>query len=186
MTPAANIPDFAAVAAEHSAALLRYLERQVRDPALAEDLLQETLIRIERGLPAFEGRSGLRTWAFSIATRVAIDHLRRPERKLAIVDFEEADSVVDDNPALDDRMIVDEMNACVREVIDGLPPDYRAALILYDLEGLSAAEVADAIGCTLATAKIRVHRARQRLRDALAKQCNFYRDGDSVFRCSRS
>jgi RNA polymerase sigma-70 factor (ECF subfamily) len=78
---------------------------------------------------------------------------------------------------------VDEMNACVRQVIDSLPQDYRAALVLHDLEGLSAQQVGEVCGCSLATAKIRIHRARRRLRDALQQECSFYRDDQNVFRC---
>ena len=73
----------------------------------------------------------------------------------------------------------------MRGVIDGLPEDYRTALVLHDLEGLTAAQVADVAGCSLATAKIRIHRARRRLRQALENECNFYRDDDNVFRCDR-
>ncbi|MGE3773781.1 MAG: RNA polymerase sigma factor [Gammaproteobacteria bacterium] len=182
----AAAPDFVTVAAEHSAALLRYLERQVRDHAVAEDLLQETLIRMEHGLGSFEGRSQLRTWAFSIATRVAIDYLRSPARRVESIDFENAEEIADDAAGTDERMVIDEMNSCVREVIATLPADYRAALVLHELEGLSARETAEAVGCTLATAKIRIHRARQCLKAALTKQCSFYRDVNSVFRCARN
>ncbi|HEY0788493.1 MAG TPA: RNA polymerase sigma factor, partial [Thermoanaerobaculia bacterium] len=71
-------PSFARVADELSAPLLRYLARYVGDRQVAEDLLQETRLRIARGLPGFEQRSTLTTWAFSIATRVAADHYRQP------------------------------------------------------------------------------------------------------------
>jgi len=81
--------------------------------------------------------------------------------------------------------VVDEMSTCVRGVIDSLPGDYRTALVLHDLEGLTAAQVADVAGCSLATAKIRIHRARRRLKDALEDECRFYRDEDDVFRCDR-
>lgn len=164
--------------------LRRYLRRLAGDPAVADDLLQETLARVARGLPDFEGRSSLRTWAFSIATRVAVDHLRRPDTRFLVIDAEEApDSAVD--PDVDERLIVDEMNACVREVIDGLPADYRAALVLHDLEGLTAADTARACGCSLETAKIRIHRARRRLRQALEARCTFYRGPAGAVRCDR-
>jgi RNA polymerase sigma-70 factor (ECF subfamily) len=77
------------------------------------------------------------------------------------------------------------MSSCVRDVIDGLPGNYRTALVLHDLEGLTAAQVAEVANCSLATAKIRIHRARRRLRDALEEECRFYRDDDDVFRCDR-
>jgi RNA polymerase sigma-70 factor (ECF subfamily) len=88
-------------------------------------------------------------------------------------------------PACARPIEVDEMNTCVRGIIDGLPSDCRTALVLHDLEGLTAAETARVCGCSLATAKIRIHRARRRLRQALEMQCTFYRDRDGVVRCDR-
>jgi RNA polymerase sigma-70 factor (ECF subfamily) len=171
------------IAEELSRPLLRYLRRYAGDPDLAEDLLQETLIRISRGLSSFEGRAELKTWAFSIATRVAADHFRRPANRVQILDIAESPELLDSDRSVEEQLVIDEMNVCVRRVIDSLPEDYRAALVLHDLEGLSAAQTADICGCSVPTAKIRIHRARLRLEDALRHECEFYRDGDSVFRC---
>jgi RNA polymerase sigma-70 factor, ECF subfamily len=173
------------IADELSGPLRRYLARYAGDPALADDLLQETLIRITRGLPGFAGRASVKTWAFSIATRVAADHFRQPGHRARVVDEAELTDVIDGEPAIDERLVVDEMNACLRQVIDGLPGDYRAALVLHELEGLTATEIADVLGCSLATAKIRIHRGRLRLREALQASCEFYRDGENVLRCDR-
>lgn len=170
---------------ELSPALRRYLRRLVGDEAAADDLLQETLLRIGRGLSSFQGRSAVRTWVFAIATNVATDHLRRPEQRRRVVDIGEAGGVPDAAPGVDERIVVDEMSACVRQVIDSLPDDHRAALVLHDLEGLTAAETAEACGCSLATAKIRIHRARERLKAALQRQCEFYADRNNVLRCDR-
>ncbi len=186
MTATAPTEDFLArVAGESSPALLRYLERYVGDRGKAEDLLQETLLRVARGQASFDRRSSLKIWIFSIATHVAIDHLRQPAQRLNLVAIDEAADVAE-GPPLSERLVIDEMNQCVREVIDGLPADYRAALVLYELEGMTVAETARICGCSLATAKIRIHRARRRLKEALARQCTFYRDGDDVFRCTRT
>lgn len=174
------------IAEELMEPLLRYLHRYVGDRALAEDLVQETFIRIGRGLPGFAGRASVRTWAFSIATRVAADHFRRPTNRARIVEIDdELAELTDGDPAVDQRLVVDEMNACLRQVIDSLPEDHRAALVLHDLEGLSAARVAEICGCSLATAKIRIHRARLRLKETLQGQCDFYRDSDDILRCDR-
>lgn len=176
---------FEQIAAELSPALLRYLRRYAGEQAIADDLLQETLIRMARGLPGFAGRASLKTWAFAIATRVAADHFRKPDSRMRIVEMDEAEQVADAVGPVDERIVVDEMNACVRQVIDGLPEAYRAALVLHDLEELTAEQVAGICNCSVATAKIRIHRARGRLRQALQQQCSFYRDGDEVFRCER-
>lgn len=178
-------PSLARVVSELSEPLLRYLERYVGDHVIAQDLLQETLIRIDRGLPGFEGRASLKTWAFAIATRVAADHLRRPDNRVRIVDVDESTQLSDVDRLADKRLVIDEMNSCVRQVIDSLPEDYRAAIVLHDLEGMSAIETARVSGCSVATAKIRIHRARARLKRALEQECEFYRDDDNVLRCDR-
>ena len=178
-------PSFEDVAEELSVPLQRYLERMVGNRATADDLLQETLLKIARGLPGFEGRSSVKTWAFTIATRIAIDHSRRPESRTRTVEMEKAGDFPLAGTGTDERLVIDEMNSCVREVIDSLPEDYRTALVLHDLEGQTAAQVAEIAGCSLANAKIRIHRARRRLKEALNEECSFYRDEDNVFRCDR-
>ena len=176
---------FEDVAQELSGPLRRYLERLVGNRATADDLLQETLLKIARSLPEFEGRSSVKTWAFTIATRVATDHFRRPHSRAQMVEIDEREPAHVLDAEIDQRLVIDEMSSCVREVIDSLPEDYRTALVLHDLEGQTAAQVAEIAGCSLANAKIRIHRARRRLKEALNEECSFYRDEDNVFRCDR-
>lgn len=171
--------------AEISQPVLRYLERYVGNHALAEDLQQETLLRISQGYGNFDGRASLKTWAFAIASRVVADYFRHPERRRLIVELDEALEVEDPGRLIGERVVEDEMNQCVRRVIDSLPDTYRAALILYDLEELSIEQTAEICQCSVANAKIRIHRARQRLREALRNQCAFYRDDEGVYRCDR-
>ncbi len=114
-----------------------------------------------------------------------VDHLRRPENRLSVVEMNEGRDPRDGDVAGGERLIAGEMSECVRGLIDSLPADYRSALILHELEGKTAEETAAIAGCSLPTAKIRIHRARQRLKKALRRECRFYRDGDSVFRCTR-
>lgn len=184
MPPITEIP-LASILAEVAQPVLRYLERYVGNRAIAEDLQQETLVRIARGIAAFDGRSSVKTWAFAIANRVAADYFRQPERRRQIVELDEAMDAIDPGRDIDERVIEDEMNQCVRQVIDSLPDNYRAALILYDLEELSIEQTAEICQCSIANAKVRIHRARRRLKDALNKQCAFYRDDEGVYRCDR-
>ncbi|ANQ86125.1 RNA polymerase sigma factor [Azoarcus olearius] len=174
------------VLAEMAQPVLRYLQRFVGDAAIARDLQQETLIRIARGYDSFGARSSVKTWAFAIANRVAADYYRAPAHRMQIVDLDEAEEVASGEAAIDTRLVEEEMNRCVRQVIDSLPDTYRAALILHDLEGLSIEQTALICECTLATAKIRIHRARHRLREALGRQCAFYHDDQGVYRCDRN
>jgi RNA polymerase sigma-70 factor (ECF subfamily) len=168
---------------DHADFLRRYLQAYSGNTATADDLLQETLIRISKGLPGFSGRSAVKTWAFSIAKHVAVDHFRKPEYRAQVVEVSELDDLSDGDLPIVERLVVGQMNACIRKVIDSLPDDYRSALILHELEGLTAEETAAVSECSLATAKIRIHRARQRLKKALENQCEFHRDTDNVLRC---
>lgn len=165
--------------------LLRYLERHTGDRALAEDMRQETLIRIARGWSSFAGRSALKTWAFAIARRVLADHYRTPGHRVHAVDLDEALELADPAAEIDARAIRDQANECVRQVIDALPDPYRMAIILHDLEECSVARTAEISECTVATAKIRIHRARARLKQTLSLRCAFYHDSDGVYRCDR-
>lgn len=178
-------PAVEALIAELGPPLLRYLERYSGDRAIAEDLCQETFLRMSRGIASFAGRSSYKTWAFAIASRVAADYYRVPTRRARIVELDEAADTPDPARPIEARVIEDEMNRCVREVIDSLPSSYRAALILHDLEDLSVEQTAEIGECSVATAKIRLHRARRRLREALDRECAFYRDEEGVYRCDR-
>lgn len=179
-----TVTAFEDVVRDLSPSLSAYLERMVGDPATAEDLLQETLLKISKGLASFEGKSSVKTWAYKIATRVVIDYFRRPERRQNIVELDETQEPWDPQADISKAFIVDEMNACIREVIDSLPEDYRAVLVLHDLEDLTAQEVADVCGTSLATAKARIRRARKRLEGALERACTFHTD-DEILRCDR-
>jgi RNA polymerase sigma-70 factor (ECF subfamily) len=98
-------PSIEAVVQEVSQPLLRYLERYVGNRAIAEDLQQETLVRVARGLPSFAGRSSIKTWAFSIASRVAADYFRHPDRRAHIVELDEAVDAIDPGREINRRVI---------------------------------------------------------------------------------
>jgi RNA polymerase sigma-70 factor (ECF subfamily) len=77
------------------------------------------------------------------------------------------------------------MNGCVREIIKTLPETYRSVIVLSELEGFKDAEIADILGLGLEAAKLRLHRARTRLKKELKTACIFYRDERNEFACDR-
>jgi len=184
---------FEDVYASNHDAILRYLQRMTGDLDLAEDLVQETFSRVARGLEQFRGESQLTTWLYRIATNAFLDHLRRLKTRaieIPAIEVEflpEASSDFEGRlPKLPDRLLDDsEMGRCVREFVDDLPPDHRAVIVLHDLEGFKNREIAEILGCSLAATKVRVHRARQRLRDVLGENCDFHRSEDDVLQCGR-
>ncbi len=78
-----------------------------------------------------------------------------------------------------------EMSACIQSYLEGLADDYRVAILLHDVNGLTNPEVARVVGCSLPTAKIRVHRAHERLRETLQGACDFHIDDRGVLVCGK-
>jgi RNA polymerase sigma-70 factor, ECF subfamily len=175
--------------------MVRYLTRMVGEDE-AEDLTQEVFTKINGALKAFRGESSLSTWIYQIATNVATDRLRRVsarhgnEKRLPIDDIAETEEDKDlwtgeQTASTEQRVIREEMNGCVREMISTLPESYRSVIVLSDLEGFTDAEIADIVGLSLQAAKIRLHRARTKLKEELKKACVFYRDERNELACDR-
>ncbi|MDP3940414.1 MAG: RNA polymerase sigma factor [Deltaproteobacteria bacterium] len=194
MAPPTTAERFDQLHAAHRDAIAGYLRRLTRNEALAEDLTQEAFLRAGRGLAGFRGESSPSTWIYHIATNVYLDHHRRRAARgrkaeagaLPLEDL--PDSLIPSTPAplLPDRLFEQsEMGSCVREFVDSLPPESRAMIVLHDLQGLTNAEIARVFDCSLENVKIRVHRARQKLKALLSEHCDFDRDGDDVLRCDR-
>lgn len=159
---------FDALFARWSAPLLRYLERMVRDPGLAEELAQETFLRVHRARERYEPDARFSTWLFTIATRLAWNELRRPRHRHPH-DALEGDEETGPLPLAADQTAADVLadarrtGAVVERALGLLPERQRAALWLAAVEGLSYAEVAAALETTERSVKALVHRARTAL-----------------------
>ncbi len=181
--------DFAAVFSEYERPIYNYLFRMTQNQAEAEDLTQETFIRVHRNLSSFRGDSSLSTWIYRIATNVSLDHFRRrtTQQSKAAAPLEEAKPNVEwanEAPSSPEQQTAQsEMSACVDGHIERLPPSYRAALVLHDMQGLKNREIAEVLDCSLSTVKIRLHRARKKLQESLNTSCDFDHDERNVFVC---
>ena len=101
-----------------------------------------------------------------------------------IDDIDCADAWIKDKaPSLETEIIKKEMNECIRGFIDKLPEDYKAVFVLSELEGLKNQEIAVKLGVSLDTVKIRMHRARIKLKKELRKNCNLYRNDENELAC---
>lgn len=132
----------------HAEAVFAFLVSLSRDRTLAEDLMQETFVKATRSLGGYRGGNP-RSWLFAIARSVHIDDTRR-HRPVPVADVGEPGMVDTD---------VTEVDA-IERTLGRLPERQRTALLLCDRAGLSYSEVADALGCTPAAAKVLIHRAR--------------------------
>jgi len=132
-----------------------------------EDLAQETFLRAFRALPAFrlDGPARASTWLLTIATRLALD--ARKKKRLPLSEPEAAHAVPDASTPETERARR-ELGGRLAKAAEALSDDHRAALLLSDVHGFTLAEIGEALGIPEATAKTRVFRARQHMRDALA------------------
>jgi RNA polymerase sigma-70 factor (ECF subfamily) len=149
--------------------LLRYLARMLRDDAAAEDLVQEAFLRVHRARERYTPEARFSTWLYRIATNLALNELRRPRRRErhASPDDEGGPELV--APAVEAEGAVDARRRVGRtlDALDALPEKQRAALCLAALEGLSYAEIAEALELSESAVKALVHRARCALADRL-------------------
>jgi RNA polymerase sigma-70 factor (ECF subfamily) len=182
----AEIVEESAALAETYPRVLRYVRSLVRDPTEAEDLTQEAFLRAHRGRAALRDPQAQLTWLYRIATHVCVDRMRQRTRRPADagVTVEDLD-VADSGPPLQQVMEQGEMSACVQAYLAGLPDSYRAVLLLHDLHELTGRQIAEHLGVSLATVKIRLHRARVKLRTALVAGCAFAHDARDVLVCER-
>ncbi len=155
----------------------RVTRRLLDDPRDAEEVTQDVLLTVVRQIRAFKGEAALSSWIYRIAVNAALARLRarraRPEVSLEplLPVFDEegrlAGPVTDWSGRLEDPALAAEARAATERALARLPAEYRAVVLLRDVEGLSNDEVARALGLTVAAAKSRLHRARLALRQAL-------------------
>ena len=185
---------FEQIYAEFHTKIHRYLIRMVGEME-AEDLTQEVFVKLSQALKDFRGEAKLSTWIYRIATNAALDRLRSPKFQAVEKDFTEAWRVANGEAELMDRntwtgepiplvesqLYRKEMADCLQSYISQLPGVYRTILVLSHMEELGNQEIADVLGLTLETVKIRLHRARDLLRRELAGHCPSYWVVDNEF-----
>jgi len=139
--------------------LLRYLERMVGDSATAEDLVQETFMRVHRARERYEARARFSTWLYRIATNLALNEIKKPRRRHFHEGGEEGD-LHSNASAPDDEAHARRVSIELEAALGRLPERQRAALWLSAAEGHSYAEVAEILETSEKSVKALVHRAR--------------------------
>ncbi len=167
----------------HRATVYRRVLRRTGDPVEAEDLTQEVMLRAHTGIGKLKDPKAALAWLLRITDRVCIDRSRRKELPLLEKQATGALEPEDRTPTGLQMAQQNEMSACTRLYVDRLSPNYRRVLLLHDVEGRSAKEIAAALGISEGAAKIRLHRAREKLRELLNRACWFSRDERDVFVC---
>ncbi len=191
-----NEMEFSEVYDEFHEKIGRYVERMVGKDE-AEDVTQEVVMKVNKGLAGFKGESSLSTWIYRIATNAARDKLksqsfREDSSKVRLTEpddetQEEDGSICPEEKSLsaEREAIRKEMNECIREFVDKLDENYRTVIILSELKALKNQDIADILGISLDAVKIRLHRARVKLKKVFEAGCEFYRNEDNELACDR-
>jgi RNA polymerase sigma-70 factor, ECF subfamily len=162
---------FAELVAAHADQVYGALRRFGLDPDEADEVTLEVFVRAWRGLGRFQGRAKLSTWLYRIAfneAQRALSHRHPPYAETAADDEDPAAAVPDDEHHGPDAQALDrELDEVLDRALSQLPPEWRVAVVLRDLEGLSTAEAAHIAGIRQAAFKSRLHRGRMQLRELL-------------------
>ena len=146
--------------------LLSFIRHRVGDPDLAEDILQDVFVKIHCRLDTLQEADRVQSWLYQIARRTIIDHYRTHKT---------AEPLPDDLPREPDHgdEAWQQLEKCVRPMIELLPESYRTAVLLSEIHGLPLKEVATQLGLSLPGVKSRVQRGRVKLKETFLKCCQF-------------
>ncbi len=169
-------PNIAAPFEDFYREIFLYALSLMHDPAEAENVADETFLRAYRRLDPLPDSGSLMAWLYRIATRICLGRIRKPAHHTP----EEPEAGLDelgvidrDLPSLQQIAGQNNMSACAQRYLEGLPGNYRAIILLHDLDGLTGPEIAETLGLSLATVKIRLHRAHLKLQALLEAGCIF-------------
>ena len=161
-------PTWEQIVSEHSARVYRLAYRLTGNQHDAEDLTQEVFVRVFRSLSSytpgtFEG------WLHRITTNLFLDQVRRKQRiRFDALADNAAERLPGREPGPERAFEHGNLDIDIQDALDELSPDFRAAVVLCDIEGLSYEEIAATLGIKLGTVRSRIHRARAQLRETLA------------------
>jgi RNA polymerase sigma factor (sigma-70 family) len=162
-----GVPTWEEVARDHGRFLYTVAYRLTGNHDDAQDLVQEVLLRVRKGLETYRPGS-LEGWLSRITTNTFLDETRRRKRRPVDLLPEEPDRVVPPSPAADVALAAEALPDEIQSALRRLPQEYRAAVVLCDVVGLSYQEIGDSLDVPVGTVRSRIHRGRALLRVALA------------------
>jgi RNA polymerase sigma-70 factor (ECF subfamily) len=157
----------------------RVLYKILRHEEDTQDALQDTFVSAYRALPRFRQDARFSTWIYRIATNAALMKARGRKNNMVSLDHPTEDEgaqraweLPDWSATPDEEIMTDETRRIMEEAIQSLPPEQRVAFVLHDIQDLSSAETAQAMGITVSAVNSRLHRARVFLRDRIGRHLN--------------
>ncbi len=186
--------DFDPVYREHVADVRRFVYQFVQDAAVAEELAQDAFVRALGAWGSYRGDAPVRIWLLRIARNVCLDYVRSPRARVDAAAPLDVVTDAGDEPrafadaragalSLEQRAVQSEMTDCVQQFVLSLPETFRTPLILHDMQGLTNEQIAQVLDCSLQAAKMRLHRARGKLREMMEQRCDLFHDERNVLSC---
>ena len=171
----------------HHDGVRRFIQATLRDPWAADDLVQETFLRVIRKRDTLKEPSKLRPWIYSIAFNLCRDHLRR-RAGASRPDQTDPETLplLEQMPApssIEAALAGQQMNACLQHKLTLLPENLRTVLWLFEMEDMSQHDIAQVLGISIDNVKVRLHRGRKRLKQILQTHWTFERDERDVLVC---
>ncbi|MES0489737.1 MAG: sigma-70 family RNA polymerase sigma factor [Leptospirales bacterium] len=174
----ANLVDIAVSYRPRIAAYVRRIAR----PEDVEDIVQESLEKIFNKHETFRGESGFSSWVFRIVSNTIADHYRRKKETTTEDGFFE--NLVDERSESPEQLATEkEQKGCIIEKVNTLPEQYSHILYLHYFEKMNLQDIADQIKTTVSTAKVRLHRARKRMKTIMLHDCDVSFGCDGELKC---
>ena len=168
---------------QHYKQVRKFILVLVKDEWTADDLIQETFIKVQQNLHQLREASKLSSWIFRIAYNLCQDHFRKSSKLLKSERvFKEKKKILAE-PIFQKEFEQHQMGTCVQDKMKLLPEPYYTVLSLFDLMDLSHQEIAEILDISVENVKIRLHRARKKFKTILEEECRFEVDERNVLIC---
>jgi RNA polymerase sigma-70 factor (ECF subfamily) len=155
----------------------------IKDEWVADDIIQETFARIQKNFNQLKDPSKKAAWIFRIAYNLCQDHFRQQKKSAAADNPIEAHTEIFSTPFFHKQLEQNQMGECVQAEMSRLPESLRSVLVLFDVLEFSQKEISEILDITPENVKVRLHRARKKMKVILEEKCNFQRDERNVLIC---
>jgi RNA polymerase sigma-70 factor (ECF subfamily) len=175
--------DFWDIYHNHYGQVRKFILALVKDEWVVDDLIQETFIKVQKNLNQLREASKLSSWIFRIAINLCKDHFRKMSQTSKSESVLTEKNEIFAEPLFQKKLEQHQMGECVQDKVRLLPQSYQTVLVLFDLMEFSHQEIAEILEISIENVKVRLHRARKKLKTILEEECKFEIDERNVLIC---
>jgi RNA polymerase sigma-70 factor (ECF subfamily) len=162
----ASVPTWEEVASDHGRFLYGLAYRLTGNHHDAQDVVQDVLIRVQRGLGSYVP-GNIEGWLSRITTNAFLDRVRKSKRRPTVALPDDPDRIIEGSPGADAELAQESLPDDLQQLLNDLPPEYRVPVVLKDVVGFSYEEISDALDVPMGTVRSRIQRGRAQLRRVL-------------------